>query len=139
MKNAIPLRVKAAAAVANASAWRGELPVAGLARLAAALAGHDGSLRVELQARRDAAGTARLQGSIEGELELGCQRCLRRFRWPLRAAVDLRLVGSEAEEKRLLHECEPWLVEDDSLPLREIVEDEALLALPIAPRCPDCA
>jgi uncharacterized protein len=50
----------------------------------------------------------------------------------------LRLVGSEAEERRLLRECEPYLVEDDVLPLQEIVEEEALLALPIAPRCPAC-
>ncbi|MBL6751868.1 MAG: DUF177 domain-containing protein [Nevskia sp.] len=139
MKNAIPLRVKAAGAVAHGSAWRGELPVADLGRLAAAVAGREGSLRVELHAGRDASGAARLHGSIDGELELSCQHCLGRFRWPLRAAVDLRLVGSEAEERRLLRECEPWLVQDDSLPLREIVEDEALLALPIAPRCPACA
>jgi uncharacterized protein len=47
-------------------------------------------------------------------------------------------VHSEAEERRLLHDCEPLLVEDDTVPLHEVVEEEVLLAIPIAPRCSTC-
>lgn len=139
MKDGIPMRVKASAAVARGSVWQGSLPIAKLGRLAASLNGHDGALEVSLQAGRDASGAEKLSGSARGELTLVCQRCLQAFGWPLQIGLDLRLVHSEAEERRLLHDCEPYLVEDDNLPLQAIVEEEALLALPISPRCASCS
>jgi uncharacterized protein len=138
MKDGIPQRVKASASVARGSTWQGSIAVAKLSRLASALAGGEGALEVQLEAGRDAAGVARLKGHVEGFLGLQCQRCLQPFRWPLSLDLDLRLVSSEAEEKRVLHEADPLLVEDDSLPLHAIIEEEALLALPFAPRCPGC-
>jgi uncharacterized protein len=138
MKDGIPLRVKASVAVTRGSTWSGAIPIAKLPRLAALLTGPDGELQVGLQAGRDAAGADTLKGAISGELGQVCQTCMKPFAWPLRAPLDLRLVHSEAEEKRLLHDCEPLLVEEDSLPLHSLVEEEVLLALPIAPRCAAC-
>ncbi len=139
MKEGIPQRVKASASVTRGSIWSGTLPIAKLPRLAAALIGSDGGLRVELQAGRDTAGASILKGSIAGELGLICQNCMKAFVWPLHTELELRLVSSEAEERRLLHDCEPLLVEDDTLHLHTLAEEEALLALPIAPRCAACA
>ena len=139
MKEGIPQRVKASASVARGSVWQGAIPVARLSRLAASLKDQAGELGVSLAAGRDSSGAPRLKGHIEGELSLECQFCLQAFRWPLRVDLDLRLVESESEERRLLHEAEPLLVEDDSLPLHAVIEEETLLALPFAPRCPDCA
>lgn len=139
MKDGIPLRVKASASVARGSIWRGAIPIAALRRLAALLTDSAGELRVELEAGREANGAGTLHGSIAGELGLNCQSCTRDFRWPLQAALDLRLVNSEAEERRVLHECEPLLVVEDTLHLHDLVEEEALLAIPIAPRCASCA
>ena len=138
MKDGIPQRVKASSAVDHASTWQGSLPVAKLPRLAAALAAPEGALAAVLAAGREGAGGARLSGTVEGALPLVCQTCLKTFSWSLHLELELRLVSSEAEERRLLNECEPYLVEDDSLPLQAMVEEEVLLALPIAVRCPDC-
>jgi len=40
-----------------------------------------------------------------------------------------------------MQDHDTWLVQADRLPLHELIEDELLLALPLAPRCekPDCA
>jgi uncharacterized protein len=138
MTNSIPQRVKATVAVAHRSIWEGRLAVAKLPRLAANLADPGGELGMRLEAGTDAAGAPQLRGRITGELGLVCQRCMKPFLWSLQTEVHLRLVKSEAEEKRLLYECEPWLVEDDSLQLQTVVEEEVLLALPIAPRCSNC-
>jgi uncharacterized protein len=138
MKDGIPQRVKASASVTRGSTWQGPIELAKLPRLAASLDEASGALQVSLAALRDAAGAPRLQGHVEGELGLVCQRCLQPFRWPLRLDLDLRLVESEAEERRLLHEADPLLVEDDNLPLQAVIEEEVLLALPIAPRCSSC-
>lgn len=138
MKDGIPQRVKASASVTRGSAWSGAIPVARLPRVAAAVTGPEGQVHAELQAGRDSGGGATLKGRICGELRLVCQSCMKPFSWPLQAELELRLVSSEAEEKRLLHECEPLLVEDDTLHLHTLVEEEVLLALPLAPRCAAC-
>ena len=64
-----------------------------------------------------------------------CERCAATYDWSFDIDVDWRLVESEAEEQRLLAECEPVLIEDDWLPVRQLIEDEVLLAVPVMPVC----
>ena len=136
----IPLRVKASQAVSRREAFTGSVPLARLPRLAATLAETAGELHVELQATRDDEGQDWLHGEIRGRLPLTCQRGLHAFPWDCDVALSLALVGSESEEQKLLKDAESYLVRDDELPLRDLVEDEVLLALPMMPRCddPDC-
>lgn len=136
----IPLRVKASQAVSRHAAFTGSVPLAKLPRLAATLADPVGELHVELQATRDDEGQDWLHGEIRGRLPLTCQRGLHAFDWELDVALSLALVDSEADEQKLLKDSEAYRVEDDQLPLRDLVEDEVLLALPMTPRCndPDC-
>ena len=136
----IPKQVSAARAISARQRFSGSLPLAQLPRLAAQLADKSGGLDVELEAGKEASGAAWLGGEIRGTLSLTCQRGLHPFAWACDLKPRLRLVSSEAEEARVLKDGEPYLVQDDVLPVRELVEDEVLLALPIAPRCddPDC-
>jgi len=136
----IPKHVGATRAIATRQRFVGSVPLAQLTRVAAQLADTTGSLDVDLEAGKDAAGLAWLRGGIKGALSLTCQRGLHPFPWTCEVATQLRLVASESEEERAMKEAEAYLVEDDQLPLREIVEDEVLLALPMMPRCddPDC-
>jgi uncharacterized protein len=136
----VPLHAPARASVARRARFAGTLPLARLPRLTAILAASDGELHVDLQARPDAGGAPHLIGRITGPVQLQCQRCLRPFSHTVDLALDLRLVESEADEERLMHECEPYAVQNDRLPLHEIIEDEVMLALPWSPRCerPDC-
>lgn len=131
----LPLHVPARASVARRARFGGVLPIAKLPRLAEALPSSEGELKVDLQAGTDAGGASQLTGAVSGEVELVCQRCLRSFRQALTVGIDLRLVESEADEARLMQECEPYQVLDDRLPLHDIVEDEVLLALPLSPKC----
>jgi uncharacterized protein len=133
----IPLRVKASQAVTRREAFTGSLALAKLPRLAATLAEPTGELHVELQAMRDDEGQDWLHGEIRGRVPLTCQRGLHAFDWNCDVALSLALVGSEAEEQKLLKDAESYLVEDDELPLRDLVEEEVLLALPMQPRCDD--
>lgn len=124
----------------GATAWSasGRVAVARWSRLAAALAADHGDLEVEVLLTTSV--PRRLRGRVRAQLPLRCQRCLREFDWPLQLEIDLRLVASDAEERRWLGEDDPCRVEDEVLPLHQILEDEVLLALPLAPCCgrPDC-
>ncbi len=135
IRKLLPLYARVSSALAREATYAGQLPIARLSRLIATLDEPSGELEVDLHLGRDASRAPRLTGRVRGALGLVCQRCLRSFQWPLEAAIDLRLVFNEEEETRVLKDCEPYLVTDDTLPLHAIVEEEVLLAMPIAPRC----
>jgi uncharacterized protein len=140
-KKMLPLYAKVSSALAREAVYAGALPISRLPRLAEALADNTGEMAVDLHLARDARRAPKLEGEISGTLNLQCQRCLRVFAWPLACPVDLRLVFNEEEETRVMKEAEAYLVADDNLPLHAIVEEEVLLALPLAPRCErdDCS
>lgn len=133
----IPAKVHASRALAHGERYEGELAVKLLPRLAAMLPESAARLAVRLEAGEQR-GVARLTGGIEGTLPMECRRCGKAFDWRLAAPVDLRLVRSEAEERQALADSEPWRIEHDELALREVVEEEVLLALPVLPRCQSC-
>ncbi|MES0874408.1 YceD family protein [Sinimarinibacterium thermocellulolyticum] len=134
----LAVETRASLALEREHRYVGQLSVSQCARLVAELvAGADTALQVELQADRRS-GWPRLHGRIVGALMLECRRCGRPFEQALELAVDLRLVFGEAEERAALAKAEPLLIEDDRLPLWQVVEDEVLLALPMLPRCQSC-
>jgi uncharacterized protein len=133
----IPQAVSASKAIAQAERYSGELALKDLKRLAESTAGR-GRLHAEWQAGKDNAGQPQLRGRIEGAIDLQCHRCLKRFEWPVAIDAALQLVGSETEAAHVLQDADPYEVQDDTLPLREITEDEVLLALPLMPRCKTC-
>jgi len=139
-KGAIPHHVQASKALARGELYEGVIPLQQLPRLSEQLAEAKGGLEVSLHAGKDEQGQAWLKGTVRGTLKLPCQRGLHPFDWRCDVEMALRLVSTEAEEQRLLKECEPYWVQNDELPLRELVEDEVLLALPMTARCedPDC-
>lgn len=133
----IPQRVRASAVVAQATRFEGELPVGALPRLLAVLPYPDIALQVALQGASPR-GQAQLHGRVSGRLPMQCLRCERSFDWALEVRLDLRLVTDEEEERRLLQDADPYWVQDDQLPLHDLIEDEVLLGLPMLPRCPAC-
>lgn len=132
---AIPARILVSRALARGERYAGAVAAESLARLQD-LRPEDVS--AEFTVVQDRGGQRRLEGSIQSSLEFECRLCERRFRQPLRLDVALVLARDEAEEERLMASAEPLLVEDDQLPLHQIIEDEILLGLPMFPRCPAC-
>jgi uncharacterized protein len=87
----------------------------------------------------DANGRPALEVSIKGSVPLTCQRCLQAFVWPVDQRTLLLLARDERELARLDEEDHEHEVVLAGAPLDsvELVEDELLLTLPFAPRCPD--
>lgn len=78
---------------------------------------------------------------VQAEAEAVCQRCLKPVRLPLRLDLRTRFVRDEDQAATLDAELdEDVLVLSRRFDLREWVEDELLLALPIVPmheQCPE--
>lgn len=116
----------------------GMLDVAELARLADRLSEAEGDVRYRLTGQvRD--GKPSLSLRVEADLKLSCQRCLESFVYPLRTDATLLLAKNEAQ-LALWEEADPLcdgVVAEPHMDIAALVEDEILLALPVAPRHPD--
>ncbi|MCB1907931.1 MAG: DUF177 domain-containing protein [Rhodocyclaceae bacterium] len=93
-----------------------------------------------MRGRRDQDGKHWLELSVTGTLTVQCQRCLDALEWVLAVDSLLLLVPEDRElpEQELQEDDWDCLPVGPRLDLLELVEDEALLALPFAPRHDDC-
>lgn len=112
--------------------WVFDLPVTALPRLAASLAGNDGVVRATVDfARVD--GVPRLHVGADVEVTLICQRCLQPMQLLLEGESQVALVENLAQADALPEDVEPVWVESRKVDLRDVVEEELLLALPLVP------
>jgi uncharacterized protein len=118
----------------------GKLPLAGFPRLKDVLVSDAGEVTYALRGVRDARGRPSLRLSVEGTLLLRCQRCLGTLAYDVQAEQLLVLASSQEEI-----DAEPATVDQPDrviagkeMPVRDLVEDELILALPYAPRHEDC-
>jgi uncharacterized protein len=123
------------------SGLQGAWPVAGFARLRDALRTDDGILQYVLVGVPEGQGRLALRLKVDGVLQLVCQRCLGALEFALRIDVSLQLAATQAEVDAQPLEAEgpEQIVAGREMPVRELVEDEVLLAIPLAPRHERCA
>lgn len=118
----------------------GAVAVASLSRVAESLAGNDGELDCEISGTHSADGHPELCLQVEGELQLRCQRCLEAMPFPLHIERRLRLMapGAQWPDDELEEEDFDAIEASKELAVGSLIEDEVLLALPIAPRHDVC-
>ena len=111
-----------------------------LPRLADVLATTTGLMSVRLEGWRDDKGRSWLEVNISGEPELHCQRCLRGVKFPLAISSRLQLIGPGEEwpDDDLVDDGADAIEAEKALAVIPLIEEEVLLALPIAPRHRQC-
>jgi uncharacterized protein len=119
--------------------FSGALAVSSLPRLVSALAADSGQAEVELQAAPEVGGRILVSGRIRAPLQMICQRCLESVTLEVQAEPRLAWVKSDAEMEALSPEYDPLLSANGRVEIAGLVEDELLLALPLAPRHADGA
>jgi uncharacterized protein len=120
---------------------RGKCRIAGLGRLQDLLASNAGELDYELHGTTDEAGRPSIRVRIGGELQLTCQRCLKALAHELRIDELLVLAKSEAEiESQPVDPEKPdRVLGEKEMEVGTLLEDEILLAVPVAPRHEQCS
>jgi uncharacterized protein len=118
----------------------GTLPISELERLHDLLVEVVGEVAFRLQGFKGERGEPMLQLEISGVLPLACQRCLNAVPCDLDVDSLLELVpeGAELSEDELEDDTRDFLPVERELDVAELVEDEILLALPVAPRHEKC-
>ena len=136
MQKKLPDSVDFLKQVERNACFEGAWPVSRFARLADAICSNQGEVTVWLKFGTRA-GTHCLDGRVQAELELRCERCLDPVKQHIESGFRFGLITSEDEADLLPKEFEPLLVSDSGLSLVELVEDEILLSLPIVARHDD--
>jgi len=122
----------------------GSILVADLPRLTEESANADGALDWSLQGGKDELGHPQLKLSVNGAVQLMCQRCLTPFAFDIDSESILILAKNEENADEI-----DALLEDDEVDVvvgsktfnvMDLIEDEALLAIPQSPKhavCPE--
>ncbi len=133
MSGALPPVLDLAQAARQGARLQGQLPIASMPRLRAALASGDGEATLDLRVQKEPGGRVTITGRVDAELEVICQRCLEAMQLQVHAEPRLAWVKSEDEAAALSEEYEPLLLPDGRLTTAELATEELLLALPLAP------
>lgn len=119
---------------------RGVWPVCDFPRLRDMLATDAGEVAYEISGVRDERGRPSLRLKVSGTLALRCQRCLEPMAFEVGTDETLVLAATLAEihaEPADAH-APDRVVAGKEMSLRELIEDELILAVPYAPRHERC-
>lgn len=127
----------AAAGAKQQGVWAvGDFP-----RLREMLASDAGEVRYAIEGVHDARGRPALRVRVRGALQLRCQRCLE----PMAVAIDsdeilvLAATQAEIDAEPVEADAPDRLLAADDVSVRDLLEDELILAVPYAPRHDGCA
>ena len=111
--------------------WKGTMSLGAFTRLSAAITDHSGLVSVDLSTRFDGDQVI-IQGMVEANLILSCQRCFTEVDFPVKSEFTLAWVRSATQAGELPESYEPLLSASGRVKIADLVEDELLLALPLA-------
>jgi uncharacterized protein len=108
------------------------VPVTELPRLRSRLEASGGVVKGSVHFKREGA-LAVAELTLRGTAVLQCQRCMEKLEAPVETRSRVALIPSEAEAGRVPEDLEPMLAPGGRISIREIVEEELMLFLPIVP------
>jgi uncharacterized protein len=121
----------------------GESQVSDLSRLADETVDRSGVIRWSLEGSADSFGHPMLILTVSGVVQLMCQRCLTSYKLEIASMASLILAkdDGEADDIEAMQQDDAFdvIVGSKSLNIRDLIEDEALLAIPLSPKHEACS
>lgn len=125
----------------DGSSVAGKLPLSGMPRLRDVLSDREGAVSYAVQGYMSAKGQPVLCVSLTGDLAVPCQRCLEELRLHVDTRREIVLLPratdpdpTEGEDDNI-----DFMPSTSSLDLHDLVEQEVVLSLPMAPRHAEAA
>jgi len=116
----------------------GYLSLAALGNLSAMLTDTEGLVQAVLAFSFDQDRRRRIDGQLQAIVNVQCQRCLEPVQIRLGEQFQLALVSTEAMAKDLPASLDPWLSDEETLMLADIVEEQLILCMPIVSTHEQC-
>jgi uncharacterized protein len=105
------------------------IPLSELPRVSHELKAKDGDAAGRIRFSRQL-GHAVAELEVTARPEVVCQRCMQPMRWPVDMKSRIALVSDYDAADRVPEGLDVFLVEADSVSVRDLVDEEVLLALP---------
>jgi uncharacterized protein len=123
------------------AAQQGRMPLSGFPRLQDQLASNAGEVEYAIEGVLDERGRPSLRLRVRGNLPLRCQRCLESLPFEVDESQLLVLAATQAEIDADPAEASApdRVLATKHMAVRDLVEDQLILALPYAPRHARCA
>jgi len=102
-------------------------------RVTTQLVDADASINVRLQFVSGDQGVPEIVGAATGSLVVRCQRCLGPVEWPVELGFHLTVVDSEEKVATVAEPFDTLVADGKGVDLLEILEDELLASMPLAP------
>ncbi len=112
----------------------GEIQLEELKRLSGLVESGDGAVDIRLSFETRGEGWQALELRYAAELTVICQRCLEPMQLRLEDDVGYGIVAGESWAAVLPTDVEPLILDEDRLSPMQLVEDELIVSLPMAPR-----
>jgi uncharacterized protein len=134
-----PLAIDPARFARDRSRVAGQLPLSRLPRLADLLFDREGAVSYTVEGYTSAKGQPALRINLTADLAVHCQRCLERLPLRLNLRREIVLVPEAGELDSAGDEDDDVdaILGAISLDLHDLVEQEVVLSLPMAPRHPE--
>ena len=116
----------------NQEKLTGSVPVRALVRLRDAVCSDQGKVNYELRFGKDEQGGVIILGEFNVNLRVRCQRCMQPMDLPLEHKIGLA-VANPQDARNIPERYEPLVLVEHQVALETLLEEEILLALPIAP------
>ena len=118
----------------NGTSLSGFVPISRFLRFRSLLASERGNIDINLHFEEVQAGIATVLGSACASVDLVCQNCLELMTFKSVIDVNVRLVKTETELQALAPNVDGMVVESPKLYITELLEDNLILVLPMAPK-----
>jgi uncharacterized protein len=115
--------------VSRGGYYQGRIEVSDLARLSEFLLSDQAIIEVEFSISQSDYGTPIVQGRLETNLAVECQRCLEAMEIPLQ--IDFKLLVDADDDMIAVSSLDTVYSEEGTISIFEVVEDEIILGLPL--------
>jgi uncharacterized protein len=116
----------------------GQIAIHLMSRLAEMLVDSEGIVEIALEFDRDPQKLRILNGKLNAKVNLLCQRCLHPVEREIQSEFMLGIVMNDEQAQNLPRAYEPLLVEDEKLVIKDVIEEELILSLPMFAYHKDC-
>lgn len=126
----LPITIKPVKLARQEGKLTGFMPLKQLTTLVADCVSDDGRVEADLALRMEHA-RPEIHGTANASVKLVCQRCLEPVEVKVDVSIDLGFVQTEEQISQLPESLEPFMLEEEEIPLASLLEQELILALPI--------
>lgn len=126
----LPITIKPVKLARQEGKLTGFMPLKQLATLVADCVSDDGRVEADLALRMEHT-RPEIHGTANASVKLVCQRCLEPVEVKVDVSIDLGFVQTEEQISQLPESLEPFMLEEEEIPLASLLEQELILALPI--------